>query len=910
MAQQLVRPSQLNPEQVQTIAQGIRQIESQALQHRNENVRTSIRGLSQRLIRNGRIELSGATDTDVQFLNDYLQKILQKDAIEHYRWLEYLVSVLLETRYRAETVLSKPVPLPKNHKESGVMQVEMTMNELGPDKNAGVEFLREKVRPFIDRNRERPDFFQRLVNGLNVYANSEPTLVGSLFINLSAQGRILVPPYLDVIAMALLDPTVRKKIETWAHNYWKEKYPNAMVREMQLKQRFLYLEDSLKAADAEKEVENTTEQFLVNFEQAYAQRDQAGYSQCNLQLQSFFRDPTKGHEVIALLAKTLSSRRTLDETHQHLAELVVEYYYLVVESSTPQTILLHDMCVSVGLLDDRIQRLNDKKSLTRKERALKKLQEKPTIEPVEKVAARFLTTFEQVCARRDSNGFSEADHKLREYFRHPERGHRIITSLASTLSSKPKFNEVHQKLIELLVKNYYLAVGDSIVETALLHDTIDHLDQRLRGPTEPIVDKAPAQMHLQDLMKATKVTKSPDDQKSEFIMMLEEAIYKQGPSLGINPEKSSFRVIGAGGTCVVVELYDEVYDEPIAVRCDVMGLTDAVDGALFIRSVAIHSKLKHPNIVEDRGFADLSIQVTPPQGAPASITMVFQKMELLKGAQGLDRIVDTYQSQGKVPSAKAMKDFLFQYFSTLDYIHGSNITHRDIKLENLMILPPVDWDGEDMDDLLMRGHLKFLDLGLARDNSATADSPYTFIEKNGEPMIPGTLRCLAPETFVYPEKTREPSGDVWASCVDVLYRLMTGQNKFHPTKYSRRESIDFGNIIEVSYKMGGMSEEEPSVIDVKDPALRKFLTQSKHDNSLAEGIVKMASAGGEIDPEKRPKASDFLTFLEPYHRENQQDSKGSQAPKRRSSRLAKATGQEEPSSDGFWNKLKRAFGRS
>lgn len=913
MAQQLIHPDQLNPDQVNAIAQTIGQIEAQALQHPNENVRNHIRGLSQRLFKNGRIELGGANEGDVQFLNDYLQKILQRGAIDHYRALEYIVGVLLETRHRAATVVSRPVSgagaSPKSPKESGVMRVEMTMNELGPDKNAGVEFLKEKIRPFIDNNRENPDFFQRLVNGLNVYANGEPTLVGSLFTNLSANGRILVPPYLDVVARALLDPTVRKKIETWAHGYWKDKYPNAMVRDMQLKQRFLYLETSLAAADAAKEVEDTTAKFLTDFEYAYTQRDQAGYSQANLQLQNFFRDPKKGHEIVALLAKTLAARRTLDQTHQHLAELIVKYYYVVVEASTPQTILLHDMCVSVRLLDDRTQRLSDKKSMTRKERALKKLQGKPAVEPVEKVAAQFLNSFERVYAKRDQNGYSEADRTLHAYFRDPQRGHGIITALASTLSSMPKFTETHQKLIELLVKNYYLAVGDSIVETALLHNTIDHLDQRLRGLEEPVVDKTPAQEHLQELMRGTKATKSPDDQKSEFIMMLEEAIYQQGPSLGIDPEKSTFRVLGAGGTCVVVELYDEVYDEPIAIRCDIMGLTDAVDGALFIRSVAIHSKLKHPNIVEDRGFADISIHVIPPSGAPATVTMVFQKMELLKGAHGLDRIVDAYQSQGKVPSVKAMKEFWFQYFSTLNYIHESNITHRDIKLENLMILPPADWDGKDLDDLLIRGSLTFLDLGIARDNSATADSPYTFIEKNGEPMIPGTLRCLAPEAFVYPERTREPSGDMWATCVDVLYHLMTGQNKHHPTKASRGLDIDFGNSIDVGYMIGGMSEEEPSVIDPKDPALRRFLRQGKHDNSLAEGMVKLMIAGSEIDPEKRPKASDFLDFLAQFG-ESRLNPQGSQGSKRRSSRLERAIGQEEEPPVGIWQKLKRAFGRS
>src|SRR5690606_16115069 len=154
---------------------------------------------------------------------------------------------------------------------------------------------------------------------LNKYAN--PTDVGSLFTNLSANGRVIVPPYLDVIARALLVPTVREKIETWAHDYWKDKHPNAMERQIQLNARLLYLEDSLKAAESARQVETSAAGFVERFEQAFAVQDQTKHSEAHLTLQELFKNASnQDQEVIALLAKKLSSIRRPDTGHRRLSE--------------------------------------------------------------------------------------------------------------------------------------------------------------------------------------------------------------------------------------------------------------------------------------------------------------------------------------------------------------------------------------------------------------------------------------------------------------------------------------------------------------------------------------------------------------------------------------------------------------
>ncbi|CAE8683487.1 unnamed protein product [Polarella glacialis] len=110
----------------------------------------------------------------------------------------------------------------------------------------------------------------------------------------------------------------------------------------------------------------------------------------------------------------------------------------------------------------------------------------------------------------------------------------------------------------------------------------------------------------------------------------------------------------------------------------------------------------------------------------------------------------------------SVRPLMQQIMKALSYIHGLDIVHRDVKLENLMILPPEEHSGGSV-------CLKLLDFGLGCELAGACG---TF----------GTLGYMAPETF---GSDRYGSGvDVFSAGV-VLYILLTGRPPFQPPVNAR-----------------------------------------------------------------------------------------------------------------------------
>lgn len=145
------------------------------------------------------------------------------------------------------------------------------------------------------------------------------------------------------------------------------------------------------------------------------------------------------------------------------------------------------------------------------------------------------------------------------------------------------------------------------------------------------------------------------------------------------------KTIGQGTYGVVYKARDKKTNEWVALKRIFPDEDGEGISATTIREIAILKQLKHPNIVELRGtFFDSD-----------DIYLVF---EFLNG--DLKQYLNKYCGD-KLLKMDKIKNILYQILSGVAYCHSSQILHRDIKPQNILINYKTD-------------HVKITDFGLSR----------------------------------------------------------------------------------------------------------------------------------------------------------------------------------------------------
>ncbi len=196
------------------------------------------------------------------------------------------------------------------------------------------------------------------------------------------------------------------------------------------------------------------------------------------------------------------------------------------------------------------------------------------------------------------------------------------------------------------------------------------------------------------------------------------------------------RQLGAGGMARVYLGHDRILDRQVAVK--VLSEPYASDPQFverFRREASAAAGLSHPNIVAvyDRGEADGSYYIV---------------MEYLRGPD-LKQVI---RSRAPLPATEAI-DNAQQILAALGAAHRSDLVHRDVKPQNVMV-------AED-------GHLKVTDFGIAR---AGAESDMT---EAGS--VIGTAQYLSPEQARGNDVTS--ASDCYSVGI-VLYEMLTGRVPF------------------------------------------------------------------------------------------------------------------------------------
>ena len=215
------------------------------------------------------------------------------------------------------------------------------------------------------------------------------------------------------------------------------------------------------------------------------------------------------------------------------------------------------------------------------------------------------------------------------------------------------------------------------------------------------------------------------------------------------------RKIGEGGMGSVYEALQEPIGRRVAVK--ILHPKYAAEpsiAARFLNEARAVNLVEHPGVVQISDYGQL------PDGT------AYLVMELLKG--------DTLSQRIKRPGGLGLPDIVRmarQIASALTAAHEKNIFHRDLKPDNVMLVPDPDAD------MPGRERVKLLDFGIAKVAQAENEGkPGEQQPKTATDVVMGTPRYMAPEQC-RGGIAIDGKADVYSLGV-MLYEMLAGRPPF------------------------------------------------------------------------------------------------------------------------------------
>lgn len=122
---------------------------------------------------------------------------------------------------------------------------------------------------------------------------------------------------------------------------------------------------------------------------------------------------------------------------------------------------------------------------------------------------------------------------------------------------------------------------------------------------------------------------------------------------------------------------------------------------------------------------------------------------------------------GRLPLTEIL-EVLIQAAEALEYVHGHNIVHRDIKPQNILV-------SQNKEGLDSKPQIKIVDFGVARLNDPSRQQPDE--GRRGRSEVVGTFNYIAPESTGLMNVQIDARTDIYSLGI-VAYELITGSTPF------------------------------------------------------------------------------------------------------------------------------------
>lgn len=295
--------------------------------------------------------------------------------------------------------------------------------------------------------------------------------------------------------------------------------------------------------------------------------------------------------------------------------------------------------------------------------------------------------------------------------------------------------------------------------------------------SDKLRDVKAAQSHKFQLVSVDGTSGSPGTYK-----MSTEGKYK-GSCLGTY---KSVKPLGKGAYADVKEGVHEVTKERVALKMYRKSLLqDTMKKNNVLREIKILERLDHPNIMKIFDCFEDS----------QNVTIVLEYVAGISLNSYLAKVPEHRLDESEV--CKIFKQLL----SAVAYCHSKGITHRDLKLENVLLTPS--------------GEIKLIDFGFS-----------TFV-KTKQTTFCGTPTYMAPEIIAKKEYEGPPT-DMWALGI-ILFALLSGYFPFQaPRSQELYKRIEKG-LFSIPSHISKQFQRTLGRLICIDPTKRRTAAESLHE---------------------------------------------------------------------------------